>query len=322
MPASPEIRRHDCAAPGERLDRWLTAENADLSRSRLKQLIEAGHVSVDGRTIDDAAYKLKAGQNVELTLPAPIATELAAQDMELDVVFEDAHLIVVNKPAGLVVHPAAGNPDRTLVNALLAHCGESLRGIGGELRPGIVHRLDKDTSGLLVAAKSAATHVQLSAQFADHSIARAYDALVWGAPKPPKGVIKGQMGRSTADRKKMAVRASGGKYAETHYETLEAFGAAAWVRCTLKTGRTHQIRVHMTSRGHPLIGDQTYGAARSTKGLDKKTIAIVRAFKRQALHARVLGFVHPVTKKKLRFEREPPEDFLELAEALREAMNA
>jgi 23S rRNA pseudouridine1911/1915/1917 synthase len=320
MPATAEKRRYHTDAPGERLDRWLAAQNKDFSRSRIKQLIAAGHVSVAGRTINDPAHKLKDGQAVELALPAVKPTHLTAQDMELDVVFEDEHLIVVNKPAGMVVHPAAGNPDRTLVNALLAHCGESLLGIGGELRPGIVHRLDKDTSGLLVAAKTAAAHAHLAAQFAEHSIMRAYDALVWGVPSPPQGVIKSRIGRSTHDRKKMAVRTAGGKHAETHYDTLESFGAAAWVRCKLLTGRTHQIRVHMTSRGHPLIGDQTYGAAKSTKGLDKQAISAMRAFKRQALHARLLGFIHPATKRKLRFEREPPKDFLKLATKMRAAV--
>ena len=235
-------------------------------------------------------------------------------------IFEDADLIIVNKPAGLVVHPAAGNPDRTLVNALLAHCGDSLLGIGGELRPGIVHRLDKGTSGLLVAAKSGRAHAHLAQQFAVHSIERAYDALVWGLPKPRKGVISGQIGRSVADRKKMTVRKAGGKYAETHYEIVETFGViAAWVRCALMTGRTHQIRVHMTSRGNPLVGDQTYGTglAKFSKSLDQTAVATIRSMSRQALHARVLGFIHPSTGKKMRFEKEPPDDFVNLAQALR-----
>jgi 23S rRNA pseudouridine1911/1915/1917 synthase len=220
----------------------------------------------------------------------------------------------------LVVHPAAGNRDKTLVNALLAHCGESLRGIGGELRPGIVHRLDKETSGLLVAAKTAQAHAALAAQFADHSIARAYDALVWGVPSPRSGKIAGHIARSASDRKKMAVTRRGGKYAETHYRVLENFGGmAALVQCRLKTGRTHQIRVHLASLGHPLIGDPVYGRAenRFLKRLSEPTRAAVRNFGRQALHARTLGFVHPVSGKPCLFERDPPADVAALAAALR-----
>ncbi len=325
--ASPKISgenerlfKADDASAGQRLDRWLAAQNPDLSRSRIKQLIDQGHIEVDGTNRIDAALILKRGQKVRMAIPTPIGTALKAQPLDLDIVFEDAHLVVVNKPAGLVVHPAAGNPDRTLVNALLAHCGDSLLGIGGELRPGIVHRLDKGTSGLLVAAKSGNAHANLAQQFAVHSIERAYDALVWGLPTPRKGIISGQIGRSVADRKKMAVRKAGGKYAETHYEVIETFGlVATWVRCMLKTGRTHQIRVHMTSRGNPLIGDPTYGTATAklAKSLDQDAVATIRAMSRQALHARVLGFVHPVTGKKMRFEKEPPNDFANLAQALR-----
>jgi 23S rRNA pseudouridine1911/1915/1917 synthase len=307
---------------GDRLDRWLALQAADLSRSRIRQLIDQGHVRVDGTPHTVASTLLKDGQTVQLQVPAPVAVTLAAQSMELDVVFEDKHLVVVNKPAGLVVHPAAGNPDKTLVNALLAHCGESLLGIGGELRPGIVHRLDKDTSGLLVAAKSGEAHAALAEQFAVHSIERAYDALVWSVPKPTHGVITGRIGRSSTDRKKMAVRKTGGKHAETHYKCLGIFGeAAAWVECVLKTGRTHQIRVHMASLGHPVIGDPVYGTLRTKfmKLLDPDAAALLREFKRQALHARVLGFTHPITGKVLRFERPPPDDFQAIAKALKQS---
>ncbi len=307
---------------GQRLDRWLTSQNPDLSRSRVKQLIDSGQVRVVGQRDIDASMVLKFGQQIELTIPAPIETHIAAQAIDLEVIFEDAHVIVVNKPAGLVVHPAAGNPDHTLVNALLAHCGDSLRGIGGELRPGIVHRLDKDTSGLLVAAKSGHAHAELAEQFAAHTIARTYDALVWGSPTPRKGIIMGDIGRSPNDRKKMALRKIGGKHAETHFETLESFGTvSAWVRCTLKTGRTHQIRVHMTSRGHSLIGDKTYGSApgQLASVLGKEAANIARAFPRQALHARLLGFKHPISGKMMRFEQDPPDDFQNLVALLRAA---
>ncbi|MBL8630141.1 MAG: RluA family pseudouridine synthase [Rhodospirillaceae bacterium] len=311
----------DPDAAGERLDRWLASQNEDVSRSRIQQLIAQGHVRLDGEVVP-ASTAVRSGQVVTLTIPPPAAVTLAAQKIPLDIVFEDKHLIVVNKPAGLVVHPAAGNPDNTLVNALLAHCGDTLLGIGGELRPGIVHRLDKDTSGLLVAAKSGEAHAHLAEQFAVHSIARAYDAVVWGSLRPSKGIVKGQIGRSTTDRKKMAVKTSGGKYAETHYALVENFGAvAAWVECVLKTGRTHQIRVHMASLGHPLIGDATYSSVRSKfiKELDDDAASVVRNFPRQALHARLLGFIHPISGKKLKFEQKPPEDFQSLAKALRSA---
>jgi 23S rRNA pseudouridine1911/1915/1917 synthase len=217
-----------------------------------------------------------------------------------------------------VVHPAAGNPDHTLVNALLAHCGPSLAGIGGVKRPGIVHRIDKDTSGLLVVAKTDAAHAGLTAQFAAHDVERRYDALVWGVPKPSEGTIVGAIGRSQNNRKKMTIVMRGGKYAETDYEVIEAFGStAAHVQCRLKTGRTHQIRVHLTSKGHPLIGDPVYGRGRTT-GATRERFghAEIREFSRQALHAATLGFVHPVTKKKLKFESPLPDDMLRLMEAL------
>lgn len=304
---------------GVRLDRWLADQCADVSRSRLKQLIESRQVSVNQKICVDAAQLVRANDVIVLRLPAKVDIGLMAQEIALDVVFEDAHLIVINKPAGMVVHPAAGNPDHTLVNALLAHCGESLRGIGGEHRPGIVHRLDKETSGLLVAAKTETAMTKLAEQFSEHTIERAYDALVWGVPKKATGIVKGNIARSTSDRKKMAITAKG-KFAETHYELMEAFASvAAHVQCRLMTGRTHQIRVHMTSIGHPLIGDKTYGSApaKVLRGLDGDVAEALKAFPRQALHARLLGFKHPKTGKAVRFERPPPKDISNLLKVLR-----
>jgi 23S rRNA pseudouridine1911/1915/1917 synthase len=297
---------------GERLDRVLAAAWPDLSRSRLKQLIESGRVTAGLRAIDDAAAKVKAGTELVLLIPPAIPAVPEGQAIPLDVVYEDAHLIVIDKAAGLVVHPAAGNRDGTLVNALIAHCGESLRGIGGELRPGIVHRIDKDTTGLMVAAKTEKAHTSLGKQFAAHAIERVYKALVWGVPKTMSGTIEGAIGRSPLNRQKMAVLRIGGKPARTHYKVIEAFGStAALVECRLETGRTHQVRVHLAHIGHPLIGDPVYGRPRSVPGL-------ALALARQALHAAVLGFQHPATHKTMRFESAPPADFTEAYLALKQ----
>jgi 23S rRNA pseudouridine1911/1915/1917 synthase len=296
---------------GDRLDRVLAAAWPDMSRSRLKQLIEAGAVYSGGAKLSDPDMRVKRGQSVVVEIPPAVRAEPEGQDIALNVVYEDAHLIVIDKPAGLVVHPAAGNRDGTLVNALIAHCGETLRGIGGELRPGIVHRIDKDTTGLIVAAKSERAHSSLGKQFAAHAVERAYQALVWGVPRVRAGVIEGALGRSPLNRQKIAVLRVGGKEARTHYKVMEAFGAtAALVECRLETGRTHQVRVHMAHLGHPLIGDPVYGRPRSIPGV---TLSI----KRQALHAAVLGFQHPVTQKVLRFESPLPADFLETYSALK-----
>lgn len=317
-PTGKTIAVPDTAA-GVRLDKWLSDAVPTVSRSRLKPLIEDGAVTIDGKPALDPAYRLRAAQIVRLTMPPTIDATPVAQDIDLDIVFEDAHLIVLNKPVGLVVHPAPGNLDKTLVNALLSHCGDSLAGIGGVRRPGIVHRIDKDTSGLLVAAKTDAAHAGLSAQFAAHTIERTYDALVWGVPKPSADQIIGAIGRSRHNRKKMAILQRGGKAAETGYSTVASFGEiAAHVRCRLKTGRTHQIRVHMSSIGHPLIGDSTYGSnrRRSMRGVPPDLAAALKGFSRQALHATTLGFVHPVTGKTMKFESPPPADFTDLLEAL------
>ena len=291
---------------GERLDRVLAAAFGDLSRTRLKQLIEQGNVSAGARVLSDPAHRVKPGTAIALEIPPPESVDIRGQAMDLPVVYEDAHLIVIDKPRGLVVHPAAGNRDGTLVNALIAHCGESLRGIGGELRPGIVHRIDKDTTGLMVAAKTEQAHRSLGKQFAAHAIERAYLALVWGVPRAREGTIEGNIGRSPLNRQKMTVLHTGGKPARTHYKVLKTFGqTAALVECRLETGRTHQVRVHMSHIGHPLIGDPVYGRPRSVPGL---SITIGG----QALHAAVLGFQHPATHKPLKFNSEPPPDFTQL----------
>jgi 23S rRNA pseudouridine1911/1915/1917 synthase len=293
------------AAAGERLDRALQRHLPELSRSRLKQLILSGQVSDNGNVIRDPARKVKAGQTFVVILPqAEDATPLA-QAIPLSICFEDAHLIVIDKPAGLVVHPAPGNPDGTLVNALIAHCGASLAGIGGVRRPGIVHRLDKDTSGLIVAAKTELAHRALSRDFAARRISRAYAAIVWGVPVPASGEIAGNIGRSVTDRKKMAVVAeSRGKPAVTRYRVERAFAdVAALIECRLLTGRTHQIRVHLAHRGHPLVGDPVYGGRAGR--VRSRAIA---AFPRQALHARHLGFTHPATGEKLAFDSALPDD--------------
>ena len=306
---------------GARLDRVLADGAAGLSRSRIKALVEQGRVTAvtAGAVVGDVSYRVKAGESFVIAPPPPVDDTPQPQALALDVVFEDEHLVVIDKPAGLVVHPAAGNRDQTLVNALLAHCAGSLSGIGGVKRPGIVHRLDKETSGLMVAAKSDAAHQGLAAQFAARSIERAYDAVVWGVPQPRDGTIEGAIGRSPHNRQKMAVVTRGGKPATTHYAVARRLGPAhALVACRLATGRTHQIRVHMTSIGHPLVGDPVYGRAdrRRKAALGEAAAAAVAAFARQALHARTLGFDHPATGERLVFERAAPVDMAALIAAL------
>ena len=297
---------------GTRLDKWLCQRLPELSRTRVKALIETGHVAEAGATVTDASARVKPGQAFTVAVPPGEAAEPEPQAMDLAVVYEDDDLVVIDKPAGLVIHPAPGSPDRTLVNALLAHCGESLSGIGGVRRPGIVHRLDKDTSGLLVAAKSDRAHRGLAQQFAEHTIDRAYKAVVWGLPHPRNGEIAGNIGRSPADRKKMALVEHGGKFALTRYTVLRAYagGAVSLVECRLATGRIHQIRVHMTSLGHPLVGDSTYGRSRAgrLKVLNGEVRERLKTFPRQALHAYRLGFSHPSSGEWLKFERNMPSD--------------
>ncbi|WP_422365610.1 RluA family pseudouridine synthase [Pelagibius sp.] len=310
----------DDAASGKRLDRLLAEALPQFSRSRLKALIDAGQVSLEGAAASAASTKVKAGQHLVVTVPEVVQAPLAAQAIPLEILFEDEDLIVLNKPAGLVVHPAAGNPDNTLVNALIAHCGDSLTGIGGERRPGIVHRLDKDTSGLMVAAKSETAHRSLVEQFADRSVERSYLGLVWGRPVPHQGKLTGNIGRSPRNRKKMAVLSRGGRPAETGYKVLRSFqnGAVSLVECRLKTGRTHQIRVHMTEAGHGLLGDPQYGrgSGKRLAELPEPAKAALAALGRQALHARTLGFHHPVKSETLQFESELPSDMCSLIESL------
>ena len=311
---------------GQRLDRFLAASLADLSRARLQGLILSGGVTRDGATIKDVNTRVKPGETYTVNVPPPMAAEPQGQDIPLDVVYEDKDLIVIDKPAGLVVHPAAGNPDGTLVNALIAHCGTSLKGIGGVARPGIVHRLDKDTSGLLVAAKNERTMASLAKQFANHTVERAYNAVVWGSPRLGNGVLEGNIGRNPFDRKRMAVLRGQGKEARTRYRVIERFGDAArafasLIECRLETGRTHQIRVHLTHLGHPLIGDPQYGRARQAprpkSEAETKAFAAASEFPRQALHAWLLGFHHPGLDKTMRFEKAWPADFSALVAALR-----
>lgn len=302
--------RIDDAQHGWRVDRALAAAVPMLSRERLKVLISAGHVYRQTGLLRDPATKVSGGDDFTIDIPEPKPAHNIAQDIALTVVFEDDYLLVVDKPAGLVVHPAAGNFDGTLVNALLHHCAGRLSGIGGVARPGIVHRIDKDTSGLLVVAKTDPAHEGLSAQFAAHSIDRRYKALVAGIPT--SGSVDAPLARSPHDRKKVAIQA-GGKRAVTHYTlTMPLKNNAALIECRLETGRTHQVRVHMTSIGHPLLGDPVYGRTRP----HHRSVLDNIDFKRQALHAAELGFVHPVSRETLQFESEMPDDMQRLLKAL------
>jgi len=305
--------RLEPAHAGWRLDRALAASIPTLSRERLKGLIRTGAVEASGAALRDPATKVRGNEDLKVAVPEPTPAHNVAQDIPLRIVFEDEHLLVVDKTAGLVVHPAAGNPDGTLVNALLHHCGGSLSGIGGVARPGIVHRIDKDTSGLLVVAKTDVAHEGLAKQFAAHSIERRYLAIVTGVPKAPEGKVDAPLARSASNRKKIAiVEGNRGKRAVTHWRRLMALRGAALVECQLETGRTHQVRVHMAALGHPLVGDPVYGRSGKTHGSLLKELG----FHRQALHAAELGFIHPVTKHRLSFASAMPPDMQELFNAL------
>ena len=307
---------------GERLDRFLAAAIPEVSRTRLKALILEGQVKLDGAAVDDPGQKLCVGSSLTIRLPEAEPAEPLPENIPLEIVYEDEDLIVIDKPAGLVVHPASGHQTGTLVNALLAHCGASLSGIGGVKRPGIVHRLDKDTSGLLVVAKNDRAHQGLAAQFADHGrtgpLVRTYSALIWGVPDRKSGTVDAPLDRSSTHRDRMAVVKPGrGREAITHFSIEARFAAengapvASLVACQLETGRTHQIRVHMTHIGHPLIGDPVYGTGFKTKSglLGERAKAAVENFSRQALHARELGFAHPRSGQELLFESPLPADF-------------
>jgi 23S rRNA pseudouridine1911/1915/1917 synthase len=307
-----EIRLQPAHA-GWRLDRALADAAPTISRERLKALIRSGAVEASGKLLRDPATKVRGDESFRIAVPEPTPAHNEPQDIPLKIVFEDDHLLVVDKPAGLVVHPAAGNLDGTLVNALLHHCGGSLSGIGGVARPGIVHRIDKDTSGLLVVAKTDVAHEGLAKQFAAHSIDRRYLAIVTGVPKTSEGIVDASLARSSSNRKKIAiVESDRGKRAVTHWKRLALLKDAALIQCRLETGRTHQVRVHMASIGHPLLGDPVYGRSGKTHGKLLKELE----FHRQALHATELGFIHPVTKHRLSFASPMPPDMQELFNAL------
>jgi 23S rRNA pseudouridine1911/1915/1917 synthase len=290
----------------KRLDVWLTVSlEGDYSRSFITKLIEDGSCTVGGKKVK-AGYKLKKNDHIEVNIPEPKLLDIQPEQIPLDIIYEDNDIIVINKPRGMVVHPAAGNYSGTLVNALLMHCGDSLSDINGVIRPGIVHRIDKDTSGVLVIAKNNAAHSFLSEKLKDHDIQRVYIAVAEGVIREDSGKVDAPIGRHPVDRKKMAVNVKNGRRAVTHFKVLERFNEATLIECRLETGRTHQIRVHMSYIGHPLIGDTVYGRSKQKYDIEG-----------QALHAKLLGFIHPTTKEYVEFQAEPPKEFIDLLEKLR-----
>lgn len=308
----------DLSDKNSRLDKFLVKNMPNFSRAQLQRLISEGNVLLEDVVVSDNSHKVNAGDIYQIIVPPAVEAEPLPENIPLDIVYEDEDLLVVNKPAGMTVHPAAGVSRGTLVNALLFHCKDSLSGIGGVKRPGIVHRIDRETSGLLVVAKNDNAHRFLSDQFAEHSIERTYWAVVYGIPNPLEGRIEGNIGRSPFDRKKMAIVENGGKRAVTNYKTLKKFkNATALVQCNLETGRTHQIRVHLTSVGNALIGDKVYVKSHKTAvPLSQELKNYINNFPRQALHAKSLGFIHPRLKKYIHFDSELPFDMAELIEKL------
>ena len=309
---------------GKRLDKALADHCIDLSRARVRSLIDASHVTLNGETCIQASRKLKGGEQIIMYVPVPTVATPKPQDIPLDITYEDEHLLVINKPAGLVVHPGAGNQDATLVNALLHYCGAELSGIGGVMRPGIVHRLDKDTSGLMAVAKNDKAHQGLSAQLQDRSLSRTYLTLVTGVPIPPLGSIDKPIARHTHNRLKMSIQLKRGRASKTHYKTVRSYNdAVSLVQCRLESGRTHQIRVHMEAIKHYVLGDPFYGAQPTLVksllgkgGYEDGIIAQILDFPRQALHAHEIGFIHPVTEERLSFTAEPPQDLQRLIQLL------
>jgi 23S rRNA pseudouridine1911/1915/1917 synthase len=300
---------------GERLDAFLAATQAELTRSAVQRLIEQGMVRVDGKEVK-SSHKLSPGEEITLSIPPPEPSTATPEDMDLVILHEDADLIVVNKPAGLTVHPGAGISSGTLVNGLLGHCSD-LSGIGGEIRPGIVHRIDKDTTGILVVAKNDAAHQGLSTQFSQHTVKRVYYALVFGSPRTDKGRIEGEIGRHPVDRKKMSGSARHGRHAVTHWKVLARYSGVSLLQLRLETGRTHQIRVHLSEAKHPLLGDSVYGGdARLGNIKDAKLKALIKALGRQALHAKTLGFIHPSSGEYVEFDSDLPEDMQRIIDYL------
>lgn len=295
----------EIADSGLRIDKYLSSVNEQLSRSYIQKLLKSGLVLVDGKPVK-ASYQVDEGDVISLDIPEAVEPEIEPENMDLDILYEDQDVILVNKPKGMVVHPAAGHYSHTLVNGLMYHCKDQLSGINGVMRPGIVHRIDMDTTGVIIACKNDMAHNSIAAQLKEHSITRRYQAIVHGVLKDDAGTIEGPIGRHPTDRKKMAINHKNGKEAITHYKVLERFGQATYIECRLETGRTHQIRVHMASLGHPLLGDTVYGSSKNPYHLQG-----------QALHAMILGFVHPITGEYLEFEAPLPEYFSKLLEKLR-----